>query len=151
MVVRTFKYVNRLAKALGRRSGLTLQEAVTAADERLEVLRERSLREVDRTILDIAALAQAAKSLDDPRVQQIYVAANRIVAIAGVFEKDELGEAAYSLCELISRFRAVERWSSDMVAVHVDALQAMRAAQSHTAAHRAALREGLQRVVAGVV
>lgn len=151
MTARTFKYVNRLAKALTGRSGLTQEEAVASADSRLSILRERSLDEVDRTILEIAAIAETITGLDDPDVQKIYAAANRIVAIAGVFERAELGEAAYSLCELISRLRAVDRWSAAMVAVHVNALQVMRAAQEHTPEHRAALREGLRRVVSGVV
>jgi len=147
---RTFKYVNRLAKALTKHSGLTMTEAVGRADERLVELRETTLNEIDRTVLQIQALAQDIKRLDDPRVQDIYGAANRIIAMAGVFEKTELGEAAYSLCELITRFRATNRWSAAMVAVHVDALQVMRQVQDHDPAHCTALKMGLRKVVESV-
>lgn len=150
MTARTFKYENRLAKTLNYKKGLTLTEAVTAADGRLVELRERTLDEIDATVAEIQALAQDIKRLDDPRVQDIYAAANRINAIAGVFERTEMGEAAYSLCELISRFRASERWSSAMVAVHVDALQVMRQVQDHDPDHCKALREGLRKVVESV-
>lgn len=150
MTARTFKYENRLAKTLNYKKGLTLTEAVTAADGRLVELRERTLDEIDATVAEIQALAQDIKRLDDPRVQDIYAAANRINAIAGVFERTEMGEAAYSLCELISRFRANERWSSAMVAVHVDALQVMRQVQDHDPDHCKALREGLRKVVESV-
>lgn len=150
MTARTFKYENRLAKTLNYKKGLTLTEAVTAADGRLVELRERTLDEIDATVAEIQTLAQEIKHLDDPRVQDIYAAANRINAIAGVFERSEMGEAAYSLCELISRFRASERWSSAMVAVHVDALQVMRQVQDHDPAHCKALREGLRKVVESV-
>lgn len=144
---RTFKYVNRLAKALTKQSGLTLTEAVSRADVRLGDLRERTLEEIDQTVLRILELAQEVQRVDDPKVQEIYGAANRIIAMAGVFDRTELGEAAYSLCELITRFRAAGRWSSAMVAVHVDALQVMRQVQDHDPAHCKALREGLRKVV----
>lgn len=150
MTAKTFKYENRLAKALNYKTGLTLKEAVTAADGRLVELRVRTLDEIDATVAQISAMAQDIKRLDDPRVQDIYSAANRIIAIAGVFERSEMGEAAYSLCDLITRFRASDRWSSAMVAVHVDALQVMRQVQDHDPAHCKALREGLRKVVEAV-
>jgi hypothetical protein len=148
MTARTFKYVNRLAQALSKRHGLTLAEAVKAADTRLEDLRERTLAEIDGAVHEIQTLAQDIRAVDDPRVQQIYGAANRIVAVAGVFDRAELGQAAYSLCELITRFRASGRWSAPMVAVHVDALQVMRHLQDQDRDHCQALHEGLRQVVA---
>ncbi|MGA0605878.1 hypothetical protein ACO2Q0_07735 [Phenylobacterium sp. VNQ135] len=147
---RTFKYVNRLAKALTQHSGLTMREAVKAADARLAQLRENTLTEIDGIVLRIQALSQDITRLDDPRVQQVYGAANQIIALAGVFEKTELGEAAYSLCELITRFRNTGRWSAAMVAVHVDALQVMRQVQDHDPAHCTALKHGLRKVVESV-
>lgn len=147
---RTFKYVNRLAKALTKHSGLTQSEAIKAADGRLVQLRENTLNEIDQTVCHILDLARQVTSLDDPRVQEIYGAANRIIAMAGVFEKTELGEAAYSLCELITRFRNHGKWSAAMVAVHVDALQVMRQVQDHDPAHCTALKLGLRKVVESV-
>lgn len=150
MTAKTFKYENRLAKALNYKTGLTLKEAVTAADGRLVELRERTLDEIDHTVCHILELAKQVTRLDDPRVQEIYVSANRIIAMAGVFERTELGEAAYSLCELITRFRSANRWSTAMVAVHVDALQVMRQVQDHDPDHCKALRAGLRKVVDSV-
>ncbi|ACG79780.1 cheE protein [Phenylobacterium zucineum HLK1] len=150
MTARTFKYANRLAKALVQRSGMNLKEAVAAAEVQLEVLREPTLEELDRTVHEIAAAAPAIDRLDDPRVDDVYVAANRIIAMAGIFGRDELGEAAYSLCELITRLRASGKWSSAMVAVHVEALQVMRRPQDHTPEHTRALRDGLRKIVSAV-
>lgn len=150
MTARTFKYENRLAKTLNYKKGLTLTEAVTAADGRLVELRERTLDEIDATVAEIQALAQDIKRLDDPRVQDIYAAANRINAIAGVFERTEMGEAAYSLCELIHRFQAAGRFSWPMVEVHLDGLRLLRHPDDHADDHRTQVLSGLRQVAASV-
>lgn len=145
MLPRTFKYANRLAKVVGPK-GLTPEQAVAAAEERLEVVKDRSLEEIDRCIAEIAALAPQVDDPDGPGAAKLYAEGNRVIAIAGVFALDELGEAAYSLCELITRFRAAGMWNAAMVAVHVDALVVMRE-QGVSAEHRRALREGLRRII----
>ncbi len=78
---------NRLKNALSKTKGMSRTQAVKAATERLELVRGISLQEVDRTLEEeIAFLSRDIKDAEDPRIAQLYSAANRIVAVAGIFE-----------------------------------------------------------------
>lgn len=147
MTARIFKPDNRLAQVLSLTKGLTTQQALGAAADRLEYVREASLGEVDRAVQEIARLSGQVTSPDDPAAQEVYAAANRVLALAGVFGLSELGEVAFSLCELITRLRAKGQWNAPMVMVHVDALYVMRSPDDHAPERRDALRTGLGRIL----
>ena len=148
MTARVFKHQNRLAKkALIPNKGKTREEAVANAQERLEGMRDISIAEIDRTIEEIIELGRAIESAEDERVTTLYAAANRILAIAGVFDLNELGDASYSLCELVSRMDESGIWKRDMVLIHVDAIQVMRNPDQHGEAQREALRAGLRQLL----
>jgi hypothetical protein len=147
-----FKYENRLAKAVGTRSGLTAEEAIPAAQARVELVREPTLAQIDAALQEVYALAEALKAAPDAaRLRRMYEAANLIVATAGVFELGELGQAAWSLCELITRFEATNRFSPAMVAVYTDGLRLLRFPNEHSRAHRDAVLAGLRQVAASIV
>lgn len=142
---------NRLKNALSKTKGLSRNQAVQAATERLEVVRGISLAEVDRTLEEeIVFLSRDIKDAADPRVGDLYSAANRIVAVAGIFELTELGEAGYSLCELITRLQDGGVWRREMVMVHAEAMSLLRHPSAQPEAARVALKTGLRKILAQV-
>jgi hypothetical protein len=152
MTGRVFKYANRLAGALAEEGGMTAEEAVSCAEARVEELREPSLAEVDASLAEIQALgAQMAGGPDAAGLARMYDCANRVLALGGVFGLDDLGEAAHSLCELVSRFQRLGRFSAAMIRVHLDGLRLLRAPQAHSAAAREEMLAGLRQVAASVV
>jgi hypothetical protein len=146
-----FKYENRLAKTVGGSGGMTAQQAIPAAQARVEQVREPTLVEIDTDIREIFALGALLKEgCDRAALQQIYACANRIVATAGVFGLGELGQAAYCLCELVSRFQSTGRFSAVMIDVHADGLRLLRHPTDHPRAHREAVLAGLREVAASI-
>ncbi|HEY8618132.1 hypothetical protein [Phenylobacterium sp.] len=145
-----FKYENRLAKTVVKKGGLSAGEAIAAADERVEQVRQPTLDDIDRALGELAALGSELKGPDAVTLETMYRDANRIVAVAGVFGLGELGDAAYSLCELISRFQAGGRFSRPMVDVHLDGLKLLRQPQDHAEDRRAEVLRGLRQVAASV-
>lgn len=139
---------NRLKNTLSKTKGMSRTQAVKAATERLELVRGISLQEVDRTLEEeIAFLSRDIKDAEDPRIPDLYAAANRIVAVAGIFDLTELGEAGFSLCELITRFQDGAVWRREMVMVHSEAMQVLRHPGAQPEAARQALKMGLRKVL----
>ena len=145
-----FKYENRLAKTVVKKGGLSADEAIAAAEERVEQVRQPTLDDIDRGRAEISALAGGLGDGEPRALEGMYRQANQVVAVAGVFGLGELGEAAYSLCELISRFQTSGRFSRPMVDVHLDGLKLLRQPQDHSEAHRAQVLSGLRQVAASV-
>jgi hypothetical protein len=81
----------------------------------------------------------------------MYRAANQIVGTAGLFDLGEMGEAAYSLCELVSRFQATGKFNLKLIELNIDGLRLLRVPESHSATHREAVLVGLNQVAASVV
>jgi hypothetical protein len=149
----TFKYENRLAKSVVTRGGMSASEALSAAQNAVEQIRDPTIAEIDANLKEIYGLGEqlkASNAFDEAALQQMYVCANRVVAMGGVFGLAELGQAAYSLCELVSRFQTLERFSWQMVQVHIDGLKLLRSPGSHPAAIREEVLNGLRRVATSV-
>jgi len=131
--VRRIKVENRLAKLVQVPGGISLAEALERADQNLEKVKDEYLAVLDEKIARIEQLAGAAKP-DPAVVDELYGVSNDMVTVAGVFGLGELGQAAYSFCELLDRLRQTGAWSPQAVAVHVSAMKLLRhpqAAASH--------------------
>ena len=90
-------------------------------------LRESSLSGLDQRMARIEQLRlEAGGKASDEVKDEIYRLANDIHSIAGVFGLHQLGEAAFSLCELIDRQRERGRWSPEAVDVHLSAFRIFR-------------------------
>ena len=145
----TFKYENRLAKSISARGGMTAAEALSRAQAAVEEVREPTLAEIDASLLEIYEIGDRLKAADAPdeeALQRMYVCANRVVAMGGVFGLGELGQAAYSLCELVSRFQTLDRFHYKMIQVHLDGLKLLRNPTAHPEAIRKEVLEGLRLV-----
>lgn len=149
----TFKYENRLAKSVVSKGGMSASEALNAAQAAVNEMREPTIAEIDANLKEIYALAEALKAsnaFDEAALQRMYICSNRVVAMGGVFGLAELGKAAYSLCELVSRFQTLERFQYSMVKVHVDGLRLLRTPGDHPAAIREEVLAGLRQVATSV-
>ena len=149
----TFKYENRLAKSIGSRGGMTASEALSAAQAAVEEVREPTLAEIDSSLQQIYEIGDQLKASDGPdetALQRMYACANRVVAMGGVFGLGELGQAGYSLCELVSRFQTLDRFHYKMIQVHLDGLKLLRNPAAHPEAIRKEVLAGLRQVATSV-
>ncbi len=138
-------YENKLAKLVREPGGLKVSVALEQAEENLESVRDECLIAVDERLAEIERLHRSSpKQPNDEIVEQIYRAANDIHGLAGVFDLSELGDAAFSLCELVDRLRTTGRWNGASIEVHLFALRLLRHPDEH--ADRAAILEGLRQV-----
>jgi len=145
--VRRIKVENRLAKLVEMPGGISLAEALERADSNLEQVKDEYLAELDCKIAQIEQLEGGGGKPDPAAIDALYAASNEMVAIAGVFGLGELGQAAYSFCELLDRLRQSGGWSAQAVAVHIGAMKLLRhpqAAESHGGCK--AVLEGLRQV-----
>jgi hypothetical protein len=149
---RVFSYENRLASTLVQRGGMSAVEAVRSAEATVEDLREPSLAQIDASLQEIYGLGeQMAAGVDEAGLARMYDCANRVLAMGGVFGLGDLGKAAYSLCELVSRFQRLERFNAAMIRVHLDGLKLLRHPDAHPAKAREQVLAGLHQVAASVV
>jgi hypothetical protein len=142
-----FKYKNRLAKAVVRYGGMSASEAVSAAEARVELSREPALAEIDARLKEIRRLSEKLKANPDADVlPDLYVIANGLIGTAGLFGLEDMGEAAYSLCETATRLRVAGRADWTLIDIHVRALEFLRQPECCDAAHRQTVLDGLLRV-----
>lgn len=152
-VVRRMNPVNRLAALIHKPGGLKMSQAVAAAERNLEGVRDEALARLDEIIASLDADAAGRTTYDADAADRMYGLANEIVGVAGVFGYGPMGDAAYSLCELLDQLRTRETWSVEGVAVHLQTLKLLRSSGGPTAdpATCAAILAGLRQVSARVV
>lgn len=146
--IRVLQPRNRLAELIGRAEGsIPIADALQRATNNIELVREDCMRAVDDAL---DALQEALPRDNAPpaarRLEELYELANEIVAVAATFDLREASRAAYSLCELLDRFRASGAWSARAVVVHIEALRLLRA-PSDDVAGRASILAGLDQVL----
>ena len=152
MTGNVFKYENRLAKSMVTKGGMTAAEAMKSAQAAVEEVREPTIAEIDASLAEIYALGEQLKAgTDEEALKRMYVCSNRVVAMGGVFGLGELGKAAYSLCELVSRFQTLDRFQWSMIRVHMDGLRLLRTPDDHAPEHREQVLAGLRQVATSVV
>jgi hypothetical protein len=125
----TFKFPeNRLAKIALAPGGLRRDEAVAAANANLEEIQEDCVREVDASFSQLKQLAESPDVASNTKLQRkIYAQSNRIAGIAGSCGLPAMGEAAFSLCELVDRQIQSGGWNAEAVAVLIDGMALLRA------------------------
>ena len=119
-------HTRRLADLVHRPGGLTAAEAVTAAEARLDTIRESSVKEIIAMVDNMIAIGERLlQSRTQEACDALYVASNSVVGVAGVFTLNELGEVAFSLCKLLDRQRTHGVWSAPALRLHLDSLRLM--------------------------
>jgi len=122
-VVKHIPYQNRLAKLIRKPGGKRIADALQDAEANVAALRDEGLQELDRIIASIFRAGRG--ELGPEAVEAIYVDANQIVGVAGVFGYAKVGAAAFSLCELLDRSDP-GRCDRMAVQVHADTLMLLR-------------------------
>lgn len=142
-VVRHIPYKNRLAALIRAPGGSRVEDALAAAAANLEEIREPCVSEIDARLAFILEVAK--RPIERGMLSELYTTANDIVGTAGLFGLTEMGQAAYSLCELIDR--NPESCDASALAVHVNGLRMLRQAEMLDPAQRADMLAGLEKVV----
>jgi hypothetical protein len=130
---------------VGGATGITVAQALKAADRRLSDIKDDALAAIDAKIERLTALAW---STDPDRWTVIYRGANEIFALAGAFGLDHLSDTAYSLCCLLARGEELPAVEAAAI-VHLEAMRALRRAADSGAdrSTRAEIVAGLRDLV----
>lgn len=141
---------SRLAKIMRQPGGTTVRGALRDAKLNLENIRLECVIEIDAKLGVIQRkFGRAEQRPTDADLDELYRLSNDIVGMAGVFEMNELGEAAFSLCELIDRLKAPDQWDWPAVEVHLSSLRLLRHASPGSPENQAMLK-GLRKLTARV-
>ncbi len=140
--MRTFRPATRLVRIMAEPGGISVAQALKQADHALESTREGCLAEIDLKVEQVVELAAAG--LSETNLAAIRQRAGEIFGEAGAFGLTELSAAAHSLSRLLSAGRG----SPAAIAVHVDAVRALRRPElSGDQAARAEVLRQLRNVV----
>lgn len=141
---------SRLSKIIKQPGGVTVRGALKDAKQNLEKLRLECVIEIDAKLAQIQRrFGQAKERPSEAEIDEFYRLSNDIVGVAGMFDMNELGEAAFSLCELLDRLKSANQWDGPAVEVHVSSLALLRHAKPDTPENQAVLM-GLRKLTARV-
>jgi len=145
--VRKFTPPNRLARALNDPSGMLYAQALQRAEANVESIKPAQLAALDAKIVRLRELApEVGASPENAAV--FYRLAQDVLADAGGVGMTHTSRAAASLCDLLASSASPDRKRRG-VAVHLDALFALRAVTGETDAVREAILSGLAKLSAG--
>lgn len=151
--VQVIEVENHLAKLAREPGGRTIEDALKAAEERIESVRDISVASlVEKADLMAAAAAAARQSGDPESFGAIYDLSNAIFGIASAFALNALAEAAFSLCDLTDHFRGGGEVNWPAIDVHVDGIRLLATLREKAGVQGAeSIMEGLRRVRARVL
>ena len=112
MTVITRRPENRLAKTIWAPGGKTIEKALEDAAANLNEVREERLAVLRAKLAQLQAVGrqgEANAKLGD--IRALYALSSDVNDIAGVFGMAELGQAAYSLCELLDNLASRKVWN----------------------------------------
>jgi len=117
----------RLAVLAARSGGISSEDAVAAAAQNVEQMRDESDKVLTQTVGALEAMIAALRgdALSEGALAQLHADADRIVSLSGMFGLETLNRVARSLCDLLSALSAAHIHDSSGVVVHVRALRLM--------------------------
>ena len=145
--VRHFKPTNRLASMIRLPGGKTVQEAIQAAQAAVEHYRPEVVSDIDAAIAELERLS-TRPAPGAPEHERVYRISSSVLDHAGLFDLEDVGRAAYSLCELVDRMQERGVWDASAVTVHVGSMRLLREMGQGDPLQRAELLRGLAAVVA---
>lgn len=143
-MVKPQKEENRLARFINKEGGLRREDALLRAQDSLYMIQERANAEIDSALDRIGAMLERRGVITEKDQQELHAMANTILSLGGMFNREALGRAAFSLCELIDELGARGAWDSAAIRVHYEAMCALKGPE--TKQHQEAVLAGLQRV-----
>ena len=123
MTVITRRPENRLAKMVWTPGGKQITQALEDAQANIEEGRTESLDVLRVKLAEIQTLGRQAEQQPKAAVvQALYGLSSEVLDLAGVYGMAELGEAAFSLCELLDNLLTRKMWNWPAVQVHLNGL-----------------------------
>jgi hypothetical protein len=148
MSVRMRPRVNTLAKMVNQPGGMRAEDALRKAEENLDTIKPVLAEEVEKNLASLLELLDAAATRPEKTVlDEAYLRSNQVAGMAGLSGMAPLGQAAFSLCELLDKLGVAERWSAEAVDVHLNAMRLLRRMPEADKA-TAHILQGLREVVA---
>ncbi|MBB1180435.1 hypothetical protein DSM05_14865 [Pseudomonas sp. FW305-3-2-15-E-TSA4] len=142
--VRIRDITTSLQRQMARPGGIDIEAAVAAAEQGLEGRREETLRVIRDKVQALAAFCAGRPAAPEA---ELYAIASVLVDTAGFLNMPAFYEAAYSLCEVVSRMSAAEAWSWPSIDVHVHALSLILGEGGGASDANSTLLAGLRAVV----
>ena len=144
--IRRIPRKNRLKEIVSRPGGLTVGQALRAAEAKLQSLHGEGVQAIDELLEQIHRIVAAVSDAPgEEAMETVYRLSDQVHCIAGTFGLEELGAAAHSLCDLLDRQLTANKPNAAAIAVHLDGLRLLRG-QDGGATGREAMLEGLRRV-----
>ena len=142
--VRIRDITTSLQRQMARPGGIDIEAAVAAAEQGLEGRREETLRVIQDKVQALSAFCAGRPAAPEA---ELYAIASVLVDTAGFRDMPAFYEAAYSLCEVVSRMSAAEAWSWPSIDVHVHALSLILGEGGGASDANSTLLAGLRAVV----
>lgn len=133
-----------IAQKVRRGKGVAIPDAVRRAEANVEAMRGDLSLELAQKIDKMEALLAAAPA--PSQVTPVYDLAEGLIAVAGACGLSGAAKAAHSLCELLDRMGAAERFDREPVMVHLQALRLLSQSDGLPDAASAQILDGLERV-----
>lgn len=148
---RIFAVENKLGQIAREPGGRRPEDAIRAAEGRVESVRGSSAKVLVEKAEHLTALAAKGRGGDNSVLDAIYDTSNATFGIAGTFGLGALAEAAFSLCDLADWFRNGEPVNWPAIDVHVDGIRLLaNLGDKAGAAGADSILDGLRRVRARV-
>ncbi len=123
--VRYIRRENLLGKLVRQPGGARISEVLEHCDANLAPLRDAWLSDMEASLLVIETLVGGSRpSLE--AMGEAFHRANEIGGLAGVYGLEAMGDAAFSLCELLDHLMTEDAWNAQAVAVHLNGLRLLR-------------------------
>ncbi len=133
-----------LYEALEKPGGVSVDTALKRAENAMEAYRVQAN---SATAQRVQQLEIIAKSRSEEGASMIYDISTYILDIAGLFQPP-LCRAAQSLCELVHRMNAAERWDWPSIDVHISAMRLLMGRREDKEPADMSILLGLSAVVA---
>jgi len=147
MTVITRRPENPLGKVIWIPGGKTVAQALDDAQGSLDEIRGQELDVLRVKLEEIQILGKKnEKTPNAVDIGTLYALSSEVIDIAGLFGLPELGQAAFSLCELLDRLRSRKTWNWPAVQVHLHGLLVLADPDKTPPEARAAVVEGLRQV-----
>jgi len=147
MTVITRRPENRLAKQVYLPGGKSIAQALDDAQANLEEMRGESLHLLRAKLEEIQAVGRKAeKAPKAADLATLYALSGEVLDIAGLFGLPELGQAAFSLCEVLDRLKSKKMWNWPAVQVHLHGLLILADPDKTPPEGRQSVVDGLRQV-----
>jgi hypothetical protein len=147
MTVITRRPENRLGKVIWIPGGKTIAQALEDAQGNLDEIRGKELDVLRAKLEEIQKLGKKNEFKPNAAdIAALYALSSEIIDSAGLFGLAELGEAAFSLCELLDRLRSRKTWNWPAVQVHLHGLLILADPDKTPPDARSAVVDGLRQV-----